>query len=102
MGVYASCHSYDFEFGHKGWQSPLTFGAGVGYGYAVKIGPRLNLDFGARVGFHSGYRIDYMPQCGTYVATHRGHRHYLGLTGVEVSIVWFPGKGKQNNPDFEL
>lgn len=99
VGVYGSFHTYDFEFGHKGWQSPQTFGVGVSYGYSIRLNNRLNLDFGIRAGYSSGSQIKYIPQCGTHVATHHGMRRYFGITGVEVALVWFPGAGKQNNPE---
>ncbi len=97
IGVYGSFHSYDFEFGHKGWQSPHTFGMGLAYGYSLKINTHLNIDFGIKAGYASGKRIEYIPQCGTYVSTFRGQHHYFGITGLGISLVWFPTSRESDN-----
>lgn len=92
-GIYASLFDYDFEFGGRGWQSPdASFGVGIAYGYSIKISRNLNLDFGLRAGYSAGTLIKYKPQCGTYVCTDRSYQHRFGLTGVAVSLVWFPGR----------
>ncbi len=102
VGLYGSYHSYDFEFGHKGWQSPQTLGIGIAYGYSLKISRRMNIDFGIKAGYATGRRTEYIPQCGEYVSTYRGRNHYFGITGLEISLVWFPGKGNGNNPVINL
>lgn len=103
VGVYGSAHDYDFEFGGTGWQSPqMTYGVGVGYGYSLRINQRLNLDMGLRVGYSAGQMIKYKPQCGEYVCISHSNRRYFGLTGLEVTLVWFPGKGNKNNPNIDL
>lgn len=103
IGLYGSAHDFDFEFGGKGWQSPrATYGVGISYGYSVRISGRLNLDFGLRAGYSVGNLIKYKPMCGEYVSTSRVRRRAFGLTGAEVTLVWFVGKGKHNNPDFGL
>ena len=103
VGIYGSIHDYDFEFGRRGWQSPhATLGVGASYGYSFRIHPRLNLDLSARLGYFAGDVIKYKPQCNGYVCTSRCSRHYIGLTGLEVTLVWFPGKEKKNNPDYGL
>lgn len=102
-GVYVSVHDYDFEFGHRGWQSPdANFSVGLGYGYSFRITPRLNLDLGIRIGYLTGKVTEYVPQCGRYVCTDRYYNHYFGPTGIDITLVWFPGKGKHNNPDYGL
>lgn len=103
VGMYCSALSYDFEFGGKGWQSPgLTWGVGVSYGYSLPIGDRLNLDLSVRAGYSTGKLIKYRPQCGTYVCVSRSTQRYLGLTGLEVTLVWFPGRASKNNPVYGL
>ena len=98
-GIYASCHDFDFEFGHKGWQSRCpTFGGGASYGYAFRLNDRLRLDLGVRVGYWGGHVTSYTPRCGRYVCSGRYHRYYAGLTGLAVTLVWFPGRGNINNP----
>lgn len=103
IGIYGSVHDYDFEFGGRGWQSPdATYGGGVAYGYSVPLNSRLNLDFGIKAGYSAGDVIRYKPQCGAYVCTGRSFRRYLGLTGLDISLVWFPGTGNRNKPDYGL
>lgn len=103
IGVYGSIHDYDFEFGGKGWQSPEpTYGAGLSYGYSVPLNGRFNLDLGIKVGYSVGNIIRYKPQCGTYVCTGHSFHRYFGLTGLDISLVWFPGNGNKNKPNYGL
>ncbi len=103
VGIYGSIHDYDFEFGGKGWQSPnSTYGIGIGYGYAIPLNSRLNIDFGLKVGYSAGKLIKYRSQCDMYVCTERSYKRYVGLTGLEVTLVWFPGRGKKNLPDYGM
>lgn len=102
LGVYGSMLTYDFEFGGKGWQSPgWTYGAGVSYGYSLRVAPRLNFDFSARLGYSRGTLIKYRPQCGAYVCDSHTRQRYSGLTGLEITLVWFPGKAYKNNPVYD-
>ena len=50
----------------------------------------------------TGKLIKYHPQCGTYVCTSHTTHRYLGITGLEVTLVWFPGKGAKNIPDYNI
>lgn len=103
LGIYGSGHDYDFEFGGRGWQSPhTTYGLGLSYGYSFPIARRLNLDLGLRVGYSGGHLIKYRPECDMYVCSSRSFNRYFGLTGLEVTLVWFPGRGRTNRPDFSL
>lgn len=98
-GIYGSCHDFDFEFGNKGWQSrEPSFGVGASYGYSFRLNGRLNLDLSLRVGYASMRITEYAPQCGTYICSGSHQRHYFGLTGAAVTLVWFPGRGNINNP----
>lgn len=98
-GIYGSCHDFDFEFGNKGWQSRRpAFGAGVSYGYSLRLNDRLNLDLSVRAGYFGARITAYTPQCGRYVCYDRYFRHYVGLTGMAVTLVWFPGRGRINTP----
>ena len=99
IGIYGSSHDFDFEFGHKGRQARQpTFGAGVSYGYSFRLNDRLNLDLRVRAGYWSGHITNYIPQCGKYVCTDNYHKRYIGITDLAVTLVWFPGRGKFNNP----
>ena len=100
IGIYGSLHTYDFEFGHTGYQSPeLVYGAGVAYGYSLRIAPRLNIDFSMRLGYSGGKQIKYHPECGTYVCDSHRYYRYWGPTALEITLVWFPGSRTFNNPD---
>lgn len=103
IGVYGSMHDYDFEFGGKGWQSPkATYGVGISYGYSLPLNRRLNLDLGVKAGYSAGEIIRYKPQCGTYVCTGKSFHRYFGITGLEITLVWFPGANNKNKPDYGL
>lgn len=99
IGIYGSAHDYDFEFGGKGWQSRRpTFGVGATYGYSFRLNERMNIDLSMRVGYAGGNVTAYRPECGKYVCTDRYYKHYVGVTGLAVTLVWFPGRGNLNNP----
>lgn len=99
LGVYTSLHDYDFEFGGKGWQSNgPTYGVGVKYGYSFHLNKRLNLDLCVRVGYSGGRVTEYKPLCGTYMCVGQRHVGNIGLTGLGITLVWFPGSGNSNNP----
>lgn len=101
LGVYGSLLNYDFEFGGNGVKSPKgTYGAGVCYGYSFPIHPRLNLDVSLRLGYSGGKVMKYKPESGSYVCTDRSFRRYFGPTALEVTLVWFPGRGRKNRPDY--
>lgn len=103
LGVYGSLLNYDFEFGGNGVQSPKgSYGGGVSYGYSFPLNERLNLDVSLRVGYSGGKVIKYKPECGTYVCTDRYFFRYVGPTALEVTLVWFPGRGPRNNPEAGL
>lgn len=99
IGVYASMHDYDFEFGHKGWQARRpTVGAGLTYGYSFRINGRLSVDLHLRAGYSGGHITEYVPQCGKYFCTRNFHSNYFGITDLGVTLIWFPGRGDTNNP----
>lgn len=102
-GIYASIHDFDFEFGGKGWQSRRpTFGAGLTYGYSLRLNGHLSLDLSVRAGYADNSIIEYRPMCGTYVCINEKRIHYFGLTGVGISLVWFPaGRKACKNPPLE-
>ena len=98
-GIYLSAYDYDFEFGHKGWQSRRpAIGAGVSYGYSLRLNGRLNLDLGMSIGYSGAHITAYVPQCGKYVCTDRYYKRYFGVTDIAVTLVWFPGRDGINNP----
>lgn len=101
LGVYGSAHTFDFEFGGKGWQSHNpVYSTGLSYGYSFALNRRLNLDLSARIGYLGGSVTKYHPQCDTYTCLDRKSLHYFGPTSVEVTLVWFPGRGNKNLPTY--
>ena len=97
LGLYALGLTYDVEWGGKGYQAArFGFGAGVEYGYSMRIGRRLNLDLSIGLGFQDGEYKEYVPSYDEYnhyiwKSTHK--RHWWGPTKAEVSLVWVIGKG---------
>lgn len=101
IGIYGSMHKFDFEFGKDGWQSVgFTYGTGISYGYSFPIHRRLNLDLSARIGYFESPYVKYTPMCGEFYAISRGVRKYFGPTGLEVTLVWFPGVRNRNHPEY--
>lgn len=96
-GIYASVHDFDFEFGGKGWQSHRpALGVGATYGYSLRLNRHLNLDLYVRAGYSGTGVTEYKPMCGTYVCVRHLSNRYFGLTGLGVTLVWFPG-GKESD-----
>ena len=96
LGIYGDFLTYDFEFGAKGYQSKVTYAAGIKYGYSHPIANRLNLDFALGIGYlHSNYKT-YVPRDGCYVYQETKKRKWLGPTQAEISLVWLLGKGNTN------
>ncbi|MBR7048358.1 MAG: DUF3575 domain-containing protein [Prevotella sp.] len=99
LGLYALGLTYDVEWGGKGYQAArFGFGAGVEYGYSMRIGRRLNLDLSIGVGFQDGEYKEYVPSHDhwnhyIWLSTHK--RHWWGPTKAEVSLVWVIGGNKK-------
>ena len=101
LGVYGNVAQYDFCIGGKGVQSiSPAYGYGVSYGYSLRLTDRLNLDLGVRAGCLESSCLKYRPECGELIADRRERYIYWGPTGVEVTLVWWPGRGRHNNPDY--
>jgi hypothetical protein len=91
LGVYGQVLTYDIEFGGDGFQSKLSYGIGVEYGYSIEIAPRLNLDMSIGVGYFGGEYMTYEPVDDHYVWRDTRIRQWIGPTRAEVSLVWFIG-----------
>lgn len=92
LGVYGQMYTYDFEFGHKGYQADKwSFGYGLEYGYSLVLSRRLNMDFSLGIGYFGGEYKEYEPQDGHYVWQATKYRHWFGPTKAEVSLVWVLG-----------
>ena len=97
LGIYGQCYTYDFELGEQGQMSPLTYGAGVEYGYSVPLCRSLNLDFGIGAGYLGGEYYVYDPDQGCYVWERTMQRHWFGPTKFEISLVWIIGGKTSSN-----
>lgn len=99
IGLTGGVHSFDFEFGGKGWQSHGPFWmAGLVYGYSLPLAPRVSLDFSVTVGGAWGRTVTYHPECGVYVAERYNRIQRFGPTDLGVTLVWYPGRGERNLP----
>ena len=96
LGLYGQMLTYDFETGGTGYQSKLSYGVGIEYGYSLPLGRRLNLDFGIGIGYLGGEYKKYDPIDGHYVWKATKQRHWFGPTKAEVSLVWLLGRGNYN------
>ena len=91
IGVYCSLYKFDFELGGTGYKSiDATYGLGISYGYSLKLNTRLNLDLGLSLGYYTGCWKKYHPEGSRYVCDSRRRHHHVGLTGIDVTLVWFP------------
>lgn len=96
LGVYGQMLTYDFELGGTGYQSKLSYGAGIEYGYSLPVAKRLNIDFGIGIGYLGGEYKEYEPIDDHYVWQATRQRHWFGPTKVEISLVWLIGRGNTN------
>lgn len=96
LGVYGQMLTYDFELGGTGYQSKLSYGAGIEYGYSLPVAKRLNIDFGIGIGYLGGEYKEYKPIDGHYVWQATRQRHWFGPTKAEISLVWLIGRGNTN------
>lgn len=96
LGLYGQMVTYDFETGGTGYQSKLSYGGGIEYGYSLPVGRRLNLDFSVGVGYLGGEYKKYDPEDGHYVWKETRRRHWFGPTKAEVSLIWLIGRGNSN------
>lgn len=96
LGLYGQMLTYDFETGGTGYQSKLSYGVGIEYGYSLPLGRRLNLDFGIGIGYLGGEYKKYDPIDGHYVWKEIKQRHWFGPTKAEVSLIWLIGRGNYN------
>lgn len=72
------------------------FGGGVEYGYSLPVARRLNIDFSLAAGYIGGRDYEFVPDGDRYLWTDTKHRHWIGPTKLEVSLVWLIGRGNFN------
>lgn len=97
LGLYGQMVTYDFETGGRGYQSKLSYGGGIEYGYSLPVCRRLNLDFSVGVGYLGGEYKVYDPEDGHYVWKETRQRHWFGPTKAEIMLVWLLGRKNYND-----
>lgn len=96
LGLYILGMTYDVERRHRGYQATrFGFGGGVEYGYSMRAGRRVNIDFSLGVGFQDGEYKEYDPIDDHYVWQATRKRHWWGPTKAEVTVVWFMDMGRK-------
>lgn len=93
LGIYAHMLTYDFETGHTGYLSKLSYGAGLEYGYSIPLARHLDLDFGIGLGYLGGEYKIYDPIDNHYVWRQTRQRNWFGPTKAEISLKWLIGQG---------
>lgn len=96
IGIYAQMNTFDFEFGGNGVQGPeWMYGGGLSYGYALKLAPKLSLDFNLGFGYLGGTFYDYSPSdtvVDKYYLEDTKQLNYWGPTRAEISLIWKIGR----------
>lgn len=89
-GVYGQAVTFDWENGHKGYQSRVffwTFGLGGEIGYNKPISKHLGLDIYVGVGyFHTKYNVYNPGHNRKYYFDHRECRNFFGPTRIGISL----------------
>lgn len=97
VGAYLCLMTYDVEWGGRGYQCATPgIGFGLEYGYTMKLGRRLQLDFNLGLGYFYNEYDEYLPTFdGTnhYVWQSTHQRNWWGPTKAEVCLKWVIGKG---------
>lgn len=89
-GPYMQAVTYDWENGHKGYQSRVffwTFGFGGDIGYNMPISRKMAIDFYIGVGyFHTKYNVYNPGHNRKYYFDHRECKNFFGPTRIGVSL----------------
>ena len=88
LGLFFGVGNYDFERGHKGYQSKFSFVTGLNYGYSINLYRSLYLDFCLGVGYLGGRYKKYKPQEDKYCLIKSKMMHWVGPVNAEITIVW--------------
>ena len=88
LGAFFSAGTYDFERGHKGYQSNFSFIVGINYGYEIRLYESLYLDFCLGIGYLGGRFKKYKPIDDKYCLIKSKFRNWFGPVNAEISLVW--------------
>ncbi|MEG1522770.1 MAG: DUF3575 domain-containing protein [Bacteroidales bacterium] len=87
FGVYGNGGIYDLENGGTGYKGNF-WGAGLTYGYVLKLKPRFRIEFSLGVGYLSTKYEQYEPIDNCYVYEKTVRKGYVGPTKAKVGLVW--------------
>lgn len=97
LELYGQMLTWDITYDGKGYMADRwTYGGGIGYGYALPIGRRFNLDFEIGVGYLSGEMHRYIPQDGHRVWQSLEKFEWVGPTRVGITLQWLVGHGNKH------
>ncbi len=97
VGISGQLLTYDFELGGRGYLADRwNYAIGLEYGYSLPVARRLNLNFVIGIGYGGGTYKEYLPRNGCYIRQCTKHRHWIGPTKAEISLVWLIGRGNTN------
>lgn len=94
VGVYGMFGSrYDVQWS-SGWQGDSFWSAGIGTGYSMPIGERLNLEFGIAAGyfFTPEVRHYHLEDNMLIWQETRSNVGRISLTKLKVNLIWMLGK----------
>lgn len=97
LELYGQMLTWDITYDGKGYMADRwSYGGGIGYGYALPIGRRFNLDFEIGVGYLSGEMHRYTPQDGHRVWQSLEKFEWIGPTKVGITLQWLIGRGNKH------
>lgn len=98
LELYGQMLTWDFTYDGRGYLAERwAYGGGLSYGYAARIGRRLNLDFEVGAGYLSGNMHEYIPQDGHRVWQSLEKFRWIGPTKVGVTLQWLIGRGNRHD-----
>ncbi len=103
LGIYGKSATYDFQFDRALCYQGTYWSAGASYGYSMKIGEKLQMEFSLSVGFMQSHYRHYQPDDNydhLYIDKYNsGKLTYIGPTKAAISLVWpitFRQKDRKN------
>lgn len=95
--LYGQMVTWDFTYDGTGYLAERwACGGGIGYGYAMPLFRRFNLDFEVGVGYLSGTLHKYIPQDGHRVWQSVEKFQWIVPTKLGITLQWLIGPGNYN------
>jgi hypothetical protein len=101
VGIYALVGTYDVRLfpkdnESKGGLSNRSYSGGLSYAYSLSLARRIKLEFSLSAGYFGGRYYDYKfhvnEEHARWEWTAIRDRHYWGVTGAGISVVWMIGR----------